>query len=32
VRTLPVTDLALVIATLAFFAIAVAFVRGLDRL
>ena len=32
VRSPPVTDLALVLATLAFFALALAFVRALDRL
>jgi hypothetical protein len=32
VRSLPVTDLALALATLAFFSLAVAFVRALDRL
>jgi hypothetical protein len=32
VRSLPVTDLALALATLAFFAVSVAFVRALDRL
>jgi hypothetical protein len=31
VRTSPVTDLAFVIATVAFFALSVAFVRALDR-
>jgi hypothetical protein len=32
VRSPPVTDLAFTVATLAFFALAVAFVRAIDRL